>query len=108
MMAAAGLVGMSEAEFWDTTPRFLAARHEAFMSHHESLERANWERSRFLALFISAPHSRKKLSVYDLATFPWETQKTELDQQTMAEWKKELQSLWEEEYAANPELFTNP
>lgn len=38
--------------------------------------RNEWERTRWLAMFIVMPHSKKKLKPTDLVKFPWESVKT--------------------------------
>jgi hypothetical protein len=70
----AGRVGLSETEFWQTTPRYLANRVDGYFQAEEERERAAWERARYTAFFSLKPHDQKKRinRFKDLGLFPWE------------------------------------
>lgn len=72
------MVGMSESEFWDSTPRYFAARQKAYIE----AERRQWERARFMGWLSVLPHVGKKsggLSAKKLFRFDWEAEKVEFE-----------------------------
>lgn len=74
LIEAAAMVGMSESEFWDSTPRYFAARQKAYIQQ----ERRQWERARFIGWLAVLPHVGKKsggLSAKKLFQFEWEVEK---------------------------------
>lgn len=64
-MGYAALCGMSENEFWDSTPRFLSAKLKAV----ESLQKLSWEQARFVAFFGSRAQGKSFQAFYK---FEWE------------------------------------
>lgn len=74
MQLGLGRLGLAPAHFWSMTlPEFRMAAigyYEAFNMNH----RQEWERTRWLALRLIAPHMKKgaKLQAQDLGIFPWE------------------------------------
>ena len=57
--------GMSESEFWDSTPRYMSAKIRAL----ESAQQLTWEQARFVAFFGSRATAKSILSFW---RFPWE------------------------------------
>jgi hypothetical protein len=45
----------------------------------EERERAEWERTRWLAAIVVNPHVKKRITPKDLATFPWEQKEKAAD-----------------------------
>jgi hypothetical protein len=61
---------MSEVEFWDSTPRYLAARQKATTQRMQ----LSWEQTRFIA-FETLRASTRQFKVRkpeDVCKFPWE------------------------------------
>ncbi len=63
------MIGMSEDEFWQATPRYFAARQKAFSKRiHEQ-----WEQSRYVAFYsMYATRNYKLRRFTDLGLFSWE------------------------------------
>lgn len=65
-------MGLSEREFWRTTPRYFAALQRAFVKR----EQREWERARMVGYLALIPHhdSKKggKLTPQRLLPFPWD------------------------------------
>lgn len=61
---------MSEAEFWDCTPRYFQARLKAW----ELGVQRQWEQARYIGYLAVLPHvdGKKRLKQTDLGRFPWE------------------------------------
>jgi hypothetical protein len=45
----------------------------------EEREKADWERTRWLAAIVVNPHVKKRITPKDLATFPWEQKEKAAD-----------------------------
>jgi len=69
-MRLAATCGMSENEFWDSTPRYLSAKIYAF----EQGQRSEWERARYISMYaVKAADSKNRIKkATDLGKFPWE------------------------------------
>lgn len=69
-MELGALCGMTEREFWESTPRYLSAKIKAL----ESSQRLSWEQSRYIAFHaIKVGDSKNRLKrLTDLGKFPWE------------------------------------
>lgn len=69
-MRYAAQCGMSEAEFWNCTPRYMAAKLKAL----ELQQQLTWEQSRYIAFHAIKPgdHKNKLQKLTDLGRFPWE------------------------------------
>ena len=67
-----GVLGVSEEEFYNTTPKFFFSRLTGFYQHIEETEKLQWVRSRWLALLTIQPHVKKRLKENDLGVFAWE------------------------------------
>lgn len=66
------------AEFWSVS--------EQWRKRVEAVERGEWERSRWQALCILQPWSKKQLKAEDVCVFPWEQkQETPPERQLSAE-----------------------
>ena len=74
MRAGLGLLRLSPSAFYDLTLGELAKAVEGYNTEQEQRERAEWERTRWLACITLSPHAKKgkKIKPKDLATFPWE------------------------------------
>lgn len=70
-MEYAALCGMTEDQFWNCTPRFMAAKLKAL----ESVQQLSWEQCRYIAFHAIKPgdHKNKLKRLSDLGKFPWET-----------------------------------
>ena len=69
MIDAAGWVGMTESEFWETTPRYFVARVQG----KQRDDRENWMRSRQTAYWAILPHmGKKQIKPNALGVFAWE------------------------------------
>lgn len=69
-MMWAAACGMTEGDFWDCTPRFMAASIKALEEDH----RRGWEMSRYVAFHAIKPgdHKNRLKKLTDLGRFPWE------------------------------------
>lgn len=66
------------AEFWQVA--------EQWRKRAETVERGEWERSRWLAVCMLQPWSKKQLKAEDVCVFPWEKkQETPPERQLSAE-----------------------
>jgi hypothetical protein len=72
-MELGAICGMTEPEFWNCTPRYLAAKIKAL----EAGQRVSWEQSRYIAFHaIKVGDSKNRLKkLDDLGKFPWEKSK---------------------------------
>lgn len=69
---------MLESEFWDATLREVHNRIDGFRRLEDSRQRGEWERMRWLAMFVLMPHTKKGRKLgkpTDIMQFPWEKQK---------------------------------
>lgn len=65
------MCGMSEDEFWDVTPKYLAARLYAV----EEAQKLTWEQARYISFHaLKQDHKGRIKKVTDLGKFPWELQ----------------------------------
>lgn len=66
------MLGLSEPDFWHTTPRYFAALQRAFIKR----ERREWERVRMIGFFSVLPHhdskKRGRLTPQRLFPLPWD------------------------------------
>lgn len=70
-----GQLGLAPAVLYDMTFREFG---NAMAGHYHEIEQEyqqHWERARWMAAIIVAPHSKKKIKPQDLAEFPWEQSK---------------------------------
>ena len=63
---------LSEAEFEEITPRYFMLRLKGLRDAQQQQYRNEWERTRWLALFVVMPYSKRRMQPKDLITFPWE------------------------------------
>jgi hypothetical protein len=88
-------MGMSEAEFYQTTPRFFLLKQEGWAESHLQ---QGWEIARYIAFFTISPHTKKGAlkTVSDLGKFPWEVeQKEEWTPEQMSALKEQMKTDWE-------------
>lgn len=76
-------MGVSEADFWQMTPRYFNALRKASIEK----EQKEWERARYIGYLSMLPHvsSKKRLKITDLGAFPWEDTTPKFDHQTPEE-----------------------
>jgi hypothetical protein len=70
-MLAAAACGMSESEFWDTTPRYLSARLTAI----NKAQQLTWEQTRFVSVHVMNAAGAKLKRFTDLVKFDWDVAK---------------------------------
>lgn len=77
---------MSESEFWDTTPRYLSARHKAYIKE----VRLGWELARYAGFFAfkTIDYKGKYKRPSDLEKFPWESTRPRFAKQSREELEK--------------------
>jgi len=95
--------GMSEREFWQSTPRFFFARYKAWIE-----DRNGWEQARFIAFHTMKTIDAKRQirSVRDIAQFPWEEQeKPVFDDISQEEMRKFSNDADEHLKSHNPTLW---
>lgn len=63
---------MSIEDFCRCTPFEFSKIVEQWNSHQEILSRLGWEQTRFLAVAMLQPYSKKTLKATDIVVFPWE------------------------------------
>lgn len=72
MIDAAGWVGMTEADFWATTPRYFVA----LINGKQRDDRERWVIARQNAYWAILPHmGKKQISPTALGVFAWEQKK---------------------------------
>ena len=67
-----GEIGLGVDDFWNLEFEEFHEISNAFNKAKSERFRDEWERSRFLAFYTLAPHSRKGLKPKDLIEFEWE------------------------------------
>ena len=73
--SAIGGLGWSEEQFWLSDPATLSAAMSHKSESEEALQRAEWERTRWMVSVLMAPHNKgRALHPQKLITFPWEAQ----------------------------------
>ena len=91
-------MGMSSAEFWDSTAREFFIRLKSFFEFEQFRQQQEWIRTRWLAtvqINFKLP-TNKKITPRELTTFEWE--KTEEEKAVMSpEISQELNDKWDEE-----------
>jgi hypothetical protein len=68
---------MSLPDFSVLTPEQFNVVYLAWFRRDESLLRDGWERTRFIAVALLQPHSKKRIKPTDLVVFPWEEEQQE-------------------------------
>jgi len=76
LFALAGRCGISESEFYMTTPRYFFSYVNAKIEAENERYKDNWERMRMEAQLVVQPHVKRKIKATDLIKFPWEAQGT--------------------------------
>lgn len=95
-MMYAALCGMTESEFWDSTPRYMAARLIAL----EAAQQLSWEQSRFIAFFGNRASGKTLVHFY---RFPWE--KEVFAEVTREQWDAASDEMDEVLKHVNPALY---
>lgn len=67
-------MGMSRKDFELCTPLEFRAIWDKWSAHEELMERAAWERTRWLMLAEMQPHTKRELQVRDVLKLPWDEQ----------------------------------
>lgn len=95
------MIGMSESEFWDSTPRYFAARQQAFTM----AQRVEWERARFMGWLSVLPYTQgKTLKVTDLCPFEWDPEPqapagpTEEELAALRKFEEEAKQIFEKQF----------
>lgn len=103
MLYLGALVGLSQEEFWNTTPRYLDARRKAY----ESISHAAWEQARFVAFFVvkTVDSKNRFKNEQSLVRFPWEQKEDDLPMPTEEEWKKADEELDNALKVLNPKAY---
>ena len=57
-------------------PREFYNMSDGYSKKLEMQYQADWERARWIASVVIAPHTKKRLKPKELITFPWEQKKT--------------------------------
>lgn len=65
-------MSLTEEKFNELTPAYFMLRLKGMRAQQTQQYRNEWERTRWLALFMVMPHSKRKLKPTDLIRFPWE------------------------------------
>ena len=92
------MCGMSEDEFWESTPRFLSARLRAL----ESSQQVAWEQARFIAFF---GHRASGKTLTQFYRFSWEKQAAVFPEVTREEWDRVNDEMDEVLKHVNPGLY---
>jgi len=102
-MYLGALVGLSQEEFWNTTPRYLDACRRAY----ESNFRSGWEQARFVAFFVvkTVDSKNRFKSEQSLVRFPWEVKEDDLPVPTEQEWQKVDEEMDEALKVLNPKVY---
>lgn len=94
---------MTEAEFWDCTPRYFSARQKVYVENQRML----WELARFTGWLSVLPHVSKKhggLKITDLYRFNWEEKKQilqETDLESMKKFEIEAKLIFEKQFGVS-------
>ena len=94
------MIGMTEAEFWASTPRYFAARQKAYIEN----QRREYERARFTGWLSVLPHVTKKggLRITQLFRFDWEekpqAQFEPVDVAAMKQFEDEAKKIFEQQF----------
>lgn len=67
-----GCIGMSRTDFERCTPSELKAIWDKWQEREEAKTRDEWERLRWLMLYVTQPHSKKVLELEDVLKLPWD------------------------------------
>lgn len=76
------MAGMTEEEFWATTPKYFYYRQKAYERNMQE----RWEVARYTAWITISPHVKKGMTMKRLGLFAWEKPKArtfEVDQEEL-------------------------
>lgn len=65
-------MGMRPKDFWDMEPRVFYNAYRGWQKQHEDLQKAEWERARFVAVVAGNAGMYKKGLKESQFRFPWE------------------------------------
>jgi hypothetical protein len=74
-----GQLGLTPFLLYDLTFTEFGNAMRGHYKEIEEREKAEWERTRWLAAIVVNPHVKKRLTPKDLATFPWEKKEKAAD-----------------------------
>lgn len=85
MQIGLGQLRFSPSVFYDMTFGEFCAAAQGMNLHEEMREKQEWERTRWLAALMLAPHSKKgqRIKPTDICIFPWEKKKKNKGDQKM-------------------------
>lgn len=86
-MEQAAKVGISEAEYWESSPRYVAARIRNHRYNEQHKYETGWEQARLIAWSNLRTIDKKLRNPSNLMKFPWERKvfaSVELDEPTRA------------------------
>ena len=85
MQIGLGQLRFSPSVFYDMTFEEFCAAAQGMNLHEEIREKQEWERTRWLAALMLAPHSKKgqRIKPTDICIFPWEKKKKNKGDQKM-------------------------
>ena len=66
------MLGLSDDELYDLTPRSLDNKIRGFRKYNEQLSQNNWEQTRMIVHSCIVPHSKQRLKPKELMPFPWD------------------------------------
>jgi hypothetical protein len=75
-------------DFYALTPFEFEKIYNSWYGHQELMMRERWEQTRFLAMCVLTPYTKKRLKPTDIAKFTWDTKKkpknnTEVEKSTV-------------------------
>lgn len=77
---ALGSIGLSYADFAAMTVPEFTAIYDAWRTHEYEREKAEWERTRTMGVWILQPYMKKKLTLKELLRFPWDNDRVKDDE----------------------------
>jgi len=67
------MLGLSDSELYDLTPRSLDNKIRGFRKYNEQLSQNRWEQTRMIVHSCIVPHSKHRLKPKELMPFPWDS-----------------------------------
>lgn len=103
---------MSEAEFWNCTPRYFAACQKAWIER----QRREWERARFtgwLSVLPHVSHKRGGLKITELYPFEWDEKPKpfamdEVDKERLLRFEQHAKKIFEKQFGAKFDSAPEP
>ena len=66
------MLGLSDENLYDYTPRSFNNKLIGFRRYNEQVSQNDWEQTRLIVHSTIAPHSKHKLKPKELMPFPWD------------------------------------